>query len=130
MSYAPYPGGTLLIPSGYGNGSHLFVIVTKKCKDGQHLLFSLSSIKPDVKYDTTCEFAVGEHPFIVKPSFVYYRQPTRLIAVKIAKLVDSGYYVTKEDFDPEQFDRLRAGIDKSPFTSPATSRYYWDNAPF
>lgn len=61
MTYSPEPQNTLLLPSGTFEApdrKHLFIIMTKACANGQHLLLSVSSIKQGVRHDATCELEV------------------------------------------------------------------------
>ncbi|MES0157554.1 hypothetical protein NKJ81_28920 [Mesorhizobium sp. M0018] len=127
MSYVPYPTGTLLVPSG--PGKHLFIVVTKKCKDGFHLLFSVSSVKEGVFYDKSCEFAGGEHVFIKHASFVLYRLADQKKAAVIAKLVDKNLYSVKPDLDEKHFKRVCRGIGTSKFVAPWALKYYLANKP-
>jgi hypothetical protein len=38
-------------------------------------MISISSVPPDVKYDTTCLLDPGDHPFIKHQSYVVYSKP-------------------------------------------------------
>lgn len=129
MSYAPYPSGTLLIPSGPGDKKHLFIIVTNICCDEQHLLFSISSVKPKVVYDDACVFVGGEHEFITGESYVYYRRPDRRRADNISRLVDKKYFDVKSDLEQGHFAKVCEGVEKSKFTKPSTLKYFLENCP-
>lgn len=128
MAYAPYPTGTLLIPSGpNASGKHLFVIMNAACPNAMHILYSISSIKRGQKYDTTCEFRGGEHEFVIHPSYVYYRDPQQRTTAHITKCVDNKLYITKADLAGEHFKRICDGISVSPFTRPWAEKYCRDN---
>lgn len=129
MSYTPYPAGTMLIPSGPADHKHLFIVVTKLCVDGQHLLFSVSSVKPHVGYDEACELTGGEHEFIAKHSYIYYRKPDRRRADNISRMVEKKYFILKNDLAKTHFERVCAGITLSKFTTPATLKYFRANSP-
>ncbi|MEI9403573.1 hypothetical protein [Mesorhizobium argentiipisi] len=116
-----------MIPSGPGNLKHLFVVVTQRCGDGQHLLISICSIRPNIKHDATCEFDGGEHEFITGPSYVYYRKPDMRLSTGISRMVDKGYFIAKQDFGTRHFVRLCAGVAASPFTTPSTLKYFQAN---
>ena len=117
--------GTFLVPSG--PGKHLYIIMNAACADGMHIMYSVSSIKDGQAYDDTCMFKGGEHEFIVRPSYVYYRNPEQRSATTIVLCVERGLYVPKADLAQEHFDRIRAGIAKSPFTKPWAEKYCREN---
>jgi hypothetical protein len=126
MPFAVEKRATLLIPSG--PSQHLFVVVTNPCGDGQVLMVSISSVKPEQFHDPTCEIAGGAHPAIPKDSFVSYRHALAMPEVKIQKFVDSWYYHPKEPIaDNSLFGRICAGIDESDFTPLRMVKYYAAN---
>lgn len=128
MSFIPCPAGTLLIPSGH-SGKHLFVVMTNECKAGQHLLFSISSIKNGVSYDAACEFLGGEHKFITKPSFVYYRFADYRRSDHIINLVNKKYFEPQDNLSAEHFSRICAGVENSKFIKPSVVKYFLANGP-
>lgn len=127
MSYAPYPGGTLLIPTD--REKHLFIILTNKCKTHCHLIVNVSSIKKDVHHDTACVFAGGEHPFITHPSFVFYRFAQMKNAQSITDLVAKGYYVEKTMIDASPFTKICEGLFTSKFVKRWVKDYFKINSP-
>jgi hypothetical protein len=127
MSYVPNPRGTLLIPSGPGH--HLFVVMTKKCSSGCHLILNITSIKAGKFHDPACVFAGGEHPLITQPCYVYYKMADQKNAQSVTKFVDSKFYVDKTEIDQAHFDKICAGIFTSKFSSPWVKKYFTDNRP-
>jgi hypothetical protein len=127
MTYAPYPRATLLIPTD--PGKHLYIVMTNKCGDACHLLLSVSSIKPNKHHDPTCEFEGGEHEFIKKRSFVYYRKPLRSQASSIIQLVAKRWYLTRNDLDEVHFARVCDGVTRSEFSRPWAVAYFAANRP-
>lgn len=126
--YVPYPRGALLIPCE-GAPGHLFVILTSRCGDGGHLLVSISSVKDGIAFDETCVFDGGEHEFINKKSFVYYRFAEMKPAVHIRRMVGKNFYKVKNDFDDPHFQRICDGIPVSEFVKPWVVRYFAANPP-
>ena len=130
MIYRPEPQNTLLLPSGTFESpdkKHLFIIMTKICSLGQHLLVSVSSIKDGVKHDPTCELEAGCHPFIVRPSFVFYARADRVRSDLLIKCVDGWLYTPKERLNDEVFARVCAGLIDSPFTPRREKAYFLNN---
>ena len=128
MSYSPYPGGTLLIPSGAG--SHLFVILTKACPANGHLLINVTSIDLTKHHDPTCVFAGGEHEFIKKPCYAIYSLARQVSGSTIIKCVGTGLYVPKDDLEAEHVQRICGGIENSRFSAKWLKDYYFDNRPW
>jgi hypothetical protein len=81
---------TLLIPSG--SKSHLFVVLTEACPEGNILLVSFSTIHEERFYDDTCTVETGEHSFIKNPSYIEYRKARIEKESHINKCKESTYW--------------------------------------
>jgi hypothetical protein len=128
--YTPKKGCSLLIPSGTANSPdkhHLFFIVSERCADGFHRLFSACSIKEGITYDATCILAPEHHPFIKTPSYILYAKPEKLRAEGIIKCVTGWLYTPKEDCPPDVLKQICNGIAASPFTPRWAKKYYAAN---
>jgi hypothetical protein len=88
----------------------------------------LSSIKEGVRHDNACELEAGEHEFIVKRSFVSYRQPYKLSNTVIIKCVTGWLYKPKADLDEKVFERVCSGITLSRFTPRWAKTYFSQNS--
>lgn len=131
MTYSPEPQKTLLLPSGTFESpdkKHLFIIMTKVCANGQHLLLSVSSIKEGVKYDATCELEVGCHPFITLPSYVLYAKASQVRSDLLIKCVDGWVYTPKERLADNVFGQVCAGVGASSFTPRWAKKYFAENS--
>ncbi|WP_269932741.1 hypothetical protein [Aminobacter sp. HY435] len=106
---------------------HLFVIVTNQCQNGFHLLVSLTSIKPGKAHDPTCTFNGGEHPFIDKPTYVYYRLAEQRSSASIVKAVDAGLFVPRVDMLEGHLAAICSGIEQSEFIGSWAIEYYQEN---
>lgn len=127
MSIVVAKRNTFLVPSGTAtneDGKHLFVVVTDRCKDNQHLLLPICSIRDGVHHDPTCVIQAGEHPFIKWPSYILYAKAAQAHSDRIAKLVGGWVYIQKEDCEEALFGRIRAGIKTSIFM-PRWGRTYF-----
>ena len=116
MTYSPEQQKTLLIPSGTFESpdkKHLFIIMTKECSNGEHLLIPVSSIKPDLYHDPACELAAGCHGFIRAKSYVLYAKAQKLKSDLLIKCVEGWVYTPKEPVDDTTFRSVCAGIDVS-----------------
>lgn len=131
MTYSPKPRNTLLMPSGTFEApdkKHLFIIMTKVCVNGQHLLLSVSSIKTGVKHDATCELEIGCHPFVTKPSFILYAKATQVRSDRLIKCVEGWLYTPKERLADDVFQRVCVGVDESRFTPRWAKKYFAENS--
>jgi hypothetical protein len=126
MSYVPYKGGTLLVPSG-PSGLHLFTVLTNKCEHGFHLWVSITSIKQGKVYDPACVYVGGEHAFITHGSYALYRLAEQKRAGAISNGVEKGYFIPKDDMQPEHLEKICAGIQTSEFVSPWVIEYFTKN---
>lgn len=95
MTWQCTPGSCLIIPSG-SIGSHLFVVALGPARFEGHaredhvIMVSFSSIKPDLYHDNTCEVEPGEHSFINRKSYVYYREPRIYRVSEVQQRVRQG----------------------------------------
>jgi hypothetical protein len=132
MVYQPARGHTLLIPSGPqgdADRKHLFVIVTNECKDKQHLIVPISSVKPGIYHDPTCVLDPGAHPFITVQSYALYRRSETILSSLLTKCVDGWLYLKKEDATADLVDRILAGVLESEFSPERIRTYAQKNWP-
>ncbi|PKH01814.1 hypothetical protein CXF72_14740 [Psychromonas sp. MB-3u-54] len=127
MSQVPTRQGTILIPS-YSK-HHLHFV----CSDPEFypnkgkecvLLVNISSIKPDTPYDNTCVLEMNDHPFIVKPSFVYYKMAELYSVAGIQQQVLEGNYSVKEDCNDLVFNRILNGFTVSEDVKRKVLKFY------
>ncbi len=119
--------GTILIPAGSVDHLHFicsnpvfYPIKAKECV----LLVNISSIKPSIPYDDTCVLNIGDHPFIKKPSFIYYRMAEIYSVVGIQQQVVEGNYSIREDCNDSVFERILNGFNVSEDVKLKILRFY------
>ena len=120
MSFRTQKKGTLIIPSG--GKDHLFVILTAKCDEGQHLLVNFSSIYEGAFHDDSCVVNEGEHPFINRSSYIVYRQARIDKATHLIKC-----FKPREPVSDELFKRICAGLLLSRHTPKRIKQYFMEN---
>jgi hypothetical protein len=110
-----YAGRTFTYPDG--GIPHLWIVVTEPSGSPPEVaIVSLSSDRPGK--DGTVKLAPGDHPFIRKPTVVFYAD-TRVMHVRsIADEVANGRADFHADCSEELLERVRAGV----LASPATPR--------
>lgn len=119
--------GTILMPSG--STDHLHFICSdsifypasgKECV----LVVNISSIKPNLGYDASCVLNIGDHPFVTKPSYVYYLKADILGTDNIERNVADGSFSAHVDCNDETFARIMKGFDISDDIKPKPYRFY------
>jgi hypothetical protein len=121
MSWVAHAGATLLVPSGPA-GHHLFIVLNEPAEFEGYgtgvcvVMVSFSSQKPGRPHDATCECAVGEHPFIKKPSFIDYSHLRVERVTNLAARVATGFFVSQAEVDPQLLARILAGVQQSRFS--------------
>src|SRR5690606_6494237 len=105
---------------------HLFTVSFGPMKlegygpEDQVIMVSFSSIKAGLPYDPACEVSPGEHPFIVKGSYIYYREPRIYSVSHVQTMVASGVWTEKPICDAGLIEKIRAGF----LTSKRLPRHY------
>ena len=118
---------TLLIPSGPShdpNRKHLHIVVTDPNASGDVLIVCVVSIPSTYIYDSSCTFFPGEHPFIVKDSYVAFRFSRVVQASVLEAKVAAGDYIAKAGLAEKRFADVVVGRMDSPFTTPKILKFY------
>ncbi len=76
--------------------------------------------------DQTCLLAPGDHPFIVRPSYLAYSQCRSEPASKLVAGVRSGEFQHKEQVSEDVFQRIVTGLMASPRSKPFAQNQYRD----
>ncbi|HET7233998.1 MAG TPA: hypothetical protein VFJ16_28560 [Longimicrobium sp.] len=110
-----YAGRTFMYPNG--GIPHLWIVVTEPSgTPAEVVIVSLSSEKAGK--DATVKLGPGDHPFIRKPTVVFYPD-TRLMPVQsIINEVQNAQATFHADCSEDLLDRVRQGL----LASPATPR--------
>ena len=113
QSYSPVERSTILMPSGATDHLHFvccnpvfYPAYNRECV----LLVNISSIKQDLEYDTSCILQVGDHPFISKPSYIYYRKADIFGIETIKRSVAQGDFTIHQDCNESVFQRILDGF--------------------
>ena len=129
--FVPLRRATLLIPSGPPQDpsqKHLFVILTDpvSTEAGSKgvLLVGVSSVRPDLFHDPACLLYPGDHPFIGRKSFVYYRMARIEDAQKLINGVKQGVLVPRDTLAGDIFARVCQGLTESRHTAPKILDFY------
>jgi hypothetical protein len=93
------------------------------------LLVPICSQRPPKFFDPTYTLQAGAHPFVVAPSYAYYRGTRTDSDAHIINLVDKQYFKQREDMDGAIVAALLAGVPQSQFTPRFAVTYLerWPN---
>lgn len=126
--FIPAKRATVLIPSGPDHDPdrmHLFILLTDPVTEEQLVLFvSISSVREDGWHDSTCILCPGDHPFVVRDSWVDYRTAQIEPAQKILNGVNQGLFVPKGTVEHEVFLRVCEGLMYSDHVKPRVRQFY------
>lgn len=132
MLFWPAKRATLLIPSGPDHDldrKHLFILLTDPIPAPdmgakQVLLVGIATRNSNLPHDPTCLLYPGDHPFIIRESYVNYRFARIEEADKLATGVQKGMFVPKGTIDTGIFARVCQGLVDSRHTTPKVLRFY------
>lgn len=119
--YVPYRTASFL--GEINEIHHLFAVMNDPCGLSRCLVINVTSIKDGRYYDAACVLNAGDHPFIKHPSYMLYRLADTVRSDRIGKFVDLNYYLTKQDWHPDVFQRIIDGIRSSDDTSGRIVKY-------
>jgi hypothetical protein len=129
--FVPFRRATLLVPSGPGGNpdqKHLFILLTNPVPNAANgkdvLLVGLSSVRAGGYHDPACLLYPGDHPFLVRQSYVNYRMARIEDAQKLINGVRTGVLAPKEVLAGEIFARVCHGLTESRHTAPKILEFY------
>lgn len=118
---------TLLIPSGPTHDperKHLHIVLNDPHgESGEVLIVSVTSIPLSNLYDPSCSLNPGEHPFIVRDSYVSYRFTRKVQAQALEDQVKQGEFIAKPLMDEKIFKYVIEGFFDSPHVTPKLRRF-------
>lgn len=125
--FSPARKDTVLIPSGPTDHLHFvccdLVFYPKQAKECV-LLVNISTIKQDIDYDLTCIVEVGDHPFVTRPSYIYYRKADIFGADSLSRNVAEGAFQVHQPCSDELFTRILNGFDISEDVRLKVKKFY------
>jgi len=66
--------------------------------------------------DSSCIVSKGEHKFVTKKSYIFYREAQLTSAEKLQTAIDGGVLVLQDNCTKDLLDKILAGAAQSPFT--------------
>lgn len=121
-----YRKGTLLIPTGPVHHLHIVMndpVFSPEYGDQRVLIVNISSIYPDRYHDPACVLDGGCHPFVVRPSYVYYRQALVSSVPLLGERIEMGEIRAHHAVNDDVYGLVRQGFDLSPHVAPKIKRF-------
>lgn len=125
MAYVAARCHAMLMPSGTSENpdlKHLFLVCSDACNEGKHILVSITGWTNDL-CDGTTRLKKGDHPFLHKDSYVFYRKARIEEGSILAKGIASGTFVLKDSADAALIDLVRLGLCASKQTPKKVKKY-------
>ncbi|WP_233081092.1 hypothetical protein [Rheinheimera soli] len=126
-AFAPVRRGTILIPSGPVKHLHFVCsdVHFSPHKNGDKvLLVNISTIDPDLYFDTTCILKPGEHPFVKHDSFIYYRYAELYSPDRITDEVIKGNFDVHQPCTEELMQRILDGFQVTREVKRYVQKFY------
>ena len=106
------------------NRRHLFFCLCNP--NPECILVSISGLTP--KSEQTCILQIGEHPFIIKESGVFYRSPRQETEESINRMIAEGNCIPKDPASNELIEKICQGAHESGFAPMWLSRKLKENS--
>lgn len=123
MGWQCTPGNTLLINSGPNNENHLFVITNGPAvipayrgygaNEKVLMVNASTSYAANQPHDPACTLDIGDHPFILHPSFIYYRYARLEDSAHVVSMVEQGVWTPHTAFTADVLERIINGVQIS-----------------
>ena len=104
---------------------HLHIVLTDPlAATGDVLLVCVCSIPLSNLYDGSCTLFPGEHPFIVKHSFVDYNRCATANAISLEQNVANKVFLGKDPLSAKRVVDVLVGFADSPRVAPKYRRFF------
>jgi hypothetical protein len=121
-----YAGRTFIFANRPGGIPHLWIVVTEPAgTPPEVVIVGLSSEAPGK--DLTVRLRVGDHPFIRKPTIVFYPDAHLKRVEDIVNAVRNADATFHDDCSEDLLERIRRGLLDSPATPRRVKAYVRDS---
>ena len=108
-------GDSFMLPKPGQDIEHLWVLITGPDPAAHEaIMVNVTTQRPHS--DTTTVLQPGAHPFIQRPSVVFYADARTVDARLLDQVIARGGGRSHAAFSPEVLRMIQAGVPKSPFT--------------
>jgi hypothetical protein len=107
-------GDTIILPKPGLEKEHLWVLVTAPDSNGTVIMVNLTTQRPHS--DTTVILQPGEHPFIDRPTVVFYADARFVEAALLESCVSKGIGRNHSQIEKAVLQKIQNGLLISPLT--------------
>ena len=112
-----------MLPKPGQETEHLWVLITKPDPASREaIMVNITTQRPHS--DTTTVLKPGDHPFIQRPSVVFYADARTVDTRLLDQAVASGAFRAHTAFSGSVLARIQAGVSASPFTPKKIKESY------
>lgn len=116
-------GRTFLFPLNLNNKiPHLWIVITEPNDRAECLIVSITTLRYDK--DQTVILNRADHPFIEKPSVVYYQDIQLTTTAKIEAQLRCGIAAPMDNCSGDLLQIVQQGLCASQYTAPKHLRFY------
>ena len=108
-------GDSFMLPKPGQDTEHLWVLITRPHPQ-THAAIMVNVTTQRPHSDTTTILNAGEHPFVQKPSVIFYADARMVDARLLDQSIASGTFRTHATFQAAVLKKIQDGVMKSPFT--------------
>lgn len=119
-------GGTVLIPTGPTDHLHFICcdpVFDARAGSEAVLMVNISSAHPSLQFDSTCVLSRGDHPYLVRDSFVYYRKAGIFRQDNVERSIIDGTFSTHAACAENVLQRILDGFGVSNEVRPVIRRF-------
>ena len=122
----PGLGDTLALPKPGQEKEHLFALITAPdSESGEAIMINLTTLRPHS--DSTTVLQPGDHPFVDRPTVVFYADARLVKAALLETAIQQGVGRRHEPLSVGLVKRIQEGLLASPFT-PARIKTAFETA--
>jgi len=122
-------GDAFLFPLDDSHSEHLWIVLTNPNADGEILIVSITTVyaHDKDKADMTMLLHKGEHRFITRDSYIYYREAMIKKASDLEAEEKTGTLKMHDSCTPEVLSLVRGGISASKHCAKVIRGFYSDH---
>lgn len=108
-------GDSFMLPKPGQTTEHLWVLITKPHpQTWESIMVNVTTQRPHS--DTTTLLQAGDHPFVQKPSVIFYADARIVDTRLLDKAWQNGTYQRHAVLEPTVLAKIQVGVAASPFT--------------
>lgn len=104
---------------------HLRIVITENDDNNEFLVVSVTSWYDGARWqDSNCILYPGDHPFIIKKSWVDFKRSRSMSYAEVFNGLNHGLLIRKEDISSEILHRIQCAAYESEFIQDELRRFF------